>query len=653
MTAQIIQLWDSMYYHIGTEVNCLVIIMVLFGVMHYMKPRKTPYYIYLQTGVFCAALIGVLDIFMAVAAQHMNDAGAWVLTAAMAVATALYFVCVANTCLYIIFLLPDSRAHIRRIDMAGRLAMTASAVPVFVLYGLSSGKRNSYGVLSLGHYVTVVTGVTFVALLFILVFVCTNRRCIARVVRQCILFFLPLDILFLVIQHYQPRTLFVSAVATLPLFGMYMFFHANPFDEIIGCQNVYSMEVRFNENHKDGTPFYFGMLRIPSLLHKNFIANESDDMKFLISLVRELETHHKGLHVFKRSIGEFYMIYEYADAEAAHGHMAGIGRLLRERMQAFGASEKFVMIGIEYTPMLRNSSMMMDIMQQAVDKYSDRFGSCRALLKKDGYQDLIDAYYMAELLEKLRDEKQYDNENIVCYAQPIYEVESGRFRTAEALMRFQVGDRLVAPGIFIPIAEANSCIHFLTVCMFHQVCRAVCALNREHVFDAISINVSVQEFSEADVADEFLDIIKGYGVPAEKIRLELTESALVTDSNMLAANMKKMAAAGIQFYLDDFGTGYSSLERLTELPFSVVKFDKSLLYSALTNKKTDRLMGGIVPIIKGDNFKALVEGVENNEQYDYSIRIGFEYIQGYKWAKPVPIMELSGYFDRIPESVAT
>ena len=85
--------------------------------------------------------------------------------------------------------------------------------------------------------------------------------------------------------------------------------------------------------------------------------------------------------------------------------------------------------------------------------------------------------------------------------------------------------------------------------------------------------------------------------------------------------------------------------RCTELPFSVVKFDKSLLYSALKNKKTDRLINGIVPIIKTDNLSALVEGVEDDDQYEYSVGTGFEYVQGYKWAKPVPIMELKGYFN--------
>lgn len=324
--------------------------------------------------------------------------------------------------------------------------------------------------------------------------------------------------------------------------------------------------------------------------------------------------------------------------------MRRIGDILSEKLDEISQNEKFVMVGIEYTESIRNINMMMDIIQQAVAKYSDQFGSCKKLLYKGRYDELVQAYYLSELLEKLRDERQYDNENVICYAQPIYEVHSKEFRTAEALMRFYANGELIPPTVFVPIAEENNCIHFLTICMFHKVCKAIRELMPQSEFDAISINVSVQEFSEADVAEEFLSIIRSYDVPMDKIRVELTESALATDSGMLAENMKIMSDAGIKFYLDDFGTGYSSLERLTELPFSVVKFDKSLLYSALKNKKTDRLINGIVPIIKGDNFVALVEGVENDAQYEYSVGTGFEYVQGYKWAKPVPIMELKDYF---------
>ena len=649
MITQTAKMWDSMYYHVQTEANCFIIIMILFGLMHYMKPRKTPYYVYLSTGIFCASLIAFMDIAIAVMAQNMKDDGAWIVTLAMMVSTFLYYVCLTNMCLYVVSFLPNRRMNIRRMEITGRLVMWAGIIPAWIMIFINGGQRNEHGVISIRYYIEAVTDASLFVVAFFLVFLLKHRHEIARIVYRGILSFLPFDVLFLIIQYYQQRTLFVSMMAMLPLFGFYMFFHSNPFDEILGCQNTYAMEIRFNQNVKDKKPFYFGMLRIPSLVHKSFSADESNNMKSLIEIIRQLETQHKDMHIFRRSAGEFYLIYETENTIDARNDMRNIGHMLTDKLDGIFIDEKIVMIGIEYNDKIRNINMMMDIVQQAVHKYSDQFGSCRVLLKNDSYSELIEAYYISELLEDLRDERKYDNENVICYAQPIYEVNSEQFRTAEALMRLSVNGTMISPDVFVPIAEANNCIHFLTICMFHKVCTAIRQLMQEVQFDAISINVSVQEFGEPDAADEFLDIIRSYKVPMEKIRIELTESALAIDNDMLAANMQKMADNGIKFYLDDFGTGYSSLERLTELPFSVVKFDKSLLYSALKNKKTDRLINGIVPIIKTDNLSALVEGVEDDDQYEYSVGTGFEYVQGYKWAKPVPIMELKGYFNKIME----
>lgn len=648
---QIAKTWDNMYYHTQTEVNCFIIIMILFGLMYCMKPRKTPYYVYLPTGIFCASLIAFMDIAIAVMAQNMKDDDTWIVTLAMMVSTFLYYVCLANMCLYVVSLLPNRRMDIRRLEIIGRLVMWTCTIPAWIMIFIHDGERNEHGVISIEYYIEAVTDASLIVAAFVLVFLLKHKHEIARIVYQGVLLFLPFDVLFLIIQHYQQRTLFVSMMAMLPLFGFYMFFHSNPFDEIMGCQNTYAMEIRFNQNVKDKKPFYFGMLRIPSLVHKSFSADESDNVKSLIEIIRQMEIQHKDMHIFRRSAGEFYLIYDTENVIDARKDIHDIGHMLTDKLDGIFIDEKIVMIGIEYNDKIRNINMMLDIVQQAVHKYSDQFGSCRVSLKRDKYGELIEAYYLAELLEDLRDERKYDNENVVCYAQPIYEVNSKQFRTAEALMRLVVDGTMISPTVFVPIAEENNCIHFLTICMFHKVCMAIKQLMQVVQFDAISINVSVQEFGESDAADEFLSIIRSYDVPMDKIRIELTESALATDNDMLAANMQRMADEGIKFYLDDFGTGYSSLERLTELPFSVVKFDKSLLYSALKNKKTDRLINGIVPIIKVDNLSALVEGVEDDDQYEYSVGTGFEYVQGYKWAKPVPIMELEGYFNKITEGL--
>ena len=103
---------------------------------------------------------------------------------------------------------------------------------------------------------------------------------------------------------------------------------------------------------------------------------------------------------------------------------------------------------------------------------------------------------------------------------------------------------------------------------------------------------------------------------------------------------------GIQLYMDDFGTGYSNLERVLDIPVQTIKFDKSLLYKSLQDERVDDIVSYMIDIFKKNGFITLIEGVENESQKNYSINRGFDYIQGYHYAKPAPIEALGKYFTK-------
>ena len=117
----------------------------------------------------------------------------------------------------------------------------------------------------------------------------------------------------------------------------------------------------------------------------------------------------------------------------------------------------------------------------------------------------------------------------------------------------------------------------------------------------------------------------------------MTETMTSDEYDAIAHNMEEFNAAGVHFYLDDFGTGYSNLERIVSLPFRTIKFDKSLLYKSMDDPILLRLIQNMVDVFKSHGLVVLVEGVENQKQAELSIRLGFEYIQGFNYAAPVPI----------------
>ena len=103
---------------------------------------------------------------------------------------------------------------------------------------------------------------------------------------------------------------------------------------------------------------------------------------------------------------------------------------------------------------------------------------------------------------------------------------------------------------------------------------------------------------------------------------------------------------GINFYLDDFGTGYSNMERIMELPFDIIKFDRSLVLASDESEKSRRIVVGLSNIFSEMNYSVLFEGVEVPEEEKMCIAMNASYLQGFKYSKPIPIEELTQYFEK-------
>ncbi len=198
--------------------------------------------------------------------------------------------------------------------------------------------------------------------------------------------------------------------------------------------------------------------------------------------------------------------------------------------------------------------------------------------------------------------------------------------------------------IFVPVDIILLVLQLFCI-MLNKVCHTIKKLEGKYDFDAITVNCSTIEMPDNNLHNELLGIIKDNHIECSKVRFELTESAMINDHDAVTSNMEILHNAGIRFYLDDFGTGYSNLERIITLPFMTIKFDKSILYKALNDEDINEIVSSMVNIFKKKGLVLLVEGVENDEHNEYSIQHGFDYIQGYKYARPVPIAELEEYFE--------
>ena len=237
------------------------------------------------------------------------------------------------------------------------------------------------------------------------------------------------------------------------------------------------------------------------------------------------------------------------------------------------------------------------------------------------------------------------DERVLCYAQPIYKVETQDFHSAEALMRLKLDDEIISPAMFIPIVERLGGMHALTIIMLHKVCMYI-RENKDLDFQEITINCSPYELSSKGFAKEILEIIQSYEVNPGMISLELTEGTEAGKLGVARENMRVLLEAGMHFYLDDFGTGYSNISKLLQYRLHTIKFDKTMLYQSMSDNALCEAVAALAKSFHAKGTHILVEGVEDGSQEELAFKMGFEYIQGYKYAKPVPIEQLGSYFAR-------
>ena len=221
--------------------------------------------------------------------------------------------------------------------------------------------------------------------------------------------------------------------------------------------------------------------------------------------------------------------------------------------------------------------------------------------------------------------------------QPIYSFESGRFTTAEALVRLEneeLGE--VSPEEFIPIAERNGMILQIGEFVFETVCRFILHHKIwEKGIEYIHVNLSVIQCMQENLADQLFRIMDLYNLDYRYINLEVTESAAVASSETLMTNMNRLIERNMKFSLDDFGTGFSNTATLIRYPFHSIKLDKSMVWNAMHNEKAETVLRNTIEMVKLLHMEIVAEGAETPEQIEKLKEMGADYVQGFYYSKPI------------------
>ncbi len=213
---------------------------------------------------------------------------------------------------------------------------------------------------------------------------------------------------------------------------------------------------------------------------------------------------------------------------------------------------------------------------------------------------------------------------------------------AEALVRWHHPVRgWVPPAEFIPVAESVGLIAALGDWMLVQACHQLARWARypQTADWTLSVNVSARQFRHPEFVGRTLQALRDSGVNPQRLRLELTESALLDDMQQTVERMEALRQMGVLFSLDDFGTGYSSLSYLKQLPFVELKVDQSFVRDMLTDPSDAALIHAMVVMSQALGLSVLAEGVETRDQFDALVADGCDLFQGYLLGHPVGVDE--------------
>jgi len=239
--------------------------------------------------------------------------------------------------------------------------------------------------------------------------------------------------------------------------------------------------------------------------------------------------------------------------------------------------------------------------------------------------------------------------------QPLVDAVTGHMRSVEALVRWHHPTRgMVSPGEFIPLAEQTGQIVPLGLWILKQACAEMADFNA-HRGQAlpVAVNISSLQFVRDGFLDDVRRVLNETGLPPQLLEMEVTENVLLEGDKQVIELMETLKTLGVRMVLDDFGTGYSSLSYLQNLPVHKVKLDRSFVEKTATDHRMAAIVQAVITMTHHMDMIVVGEGIETREQQEDLARRHCDILQGFLFARPMPLAELKKLPDLLPVNPAT
>ena len=443
---------------------------------------------------------------------------------------------------------------------------------------------------------------------------------------RCIWNVISVSLGIMVYQAYFLQTAYTVVSFTFPIVMVLFLFHYNSYDVKTGTLDIYAFEEYVEQNREKQFTMIF--LSLPNISREEL-------QTFSKLFLRKNDSFFDGSCCFRLRDNRMVLVYK----KARNKNEEQILEKMYAEFEKVRGNTEYQIIIMESNGYLLDSKEYISYCKYVEKRIpSNTIHVC----EDDFLSDFLKYKFIRLNLQDMDKKGNLNDYRVKVFCQPVWNISTGTFSTAEALMRLELPEvGMVFPDQFIGIAESENLIHTLSKIILNKTCQNIKQMEQEgYKIDRVSVNFSVQEVHLESFCDDVIEIIKNNGIAFDKIAIELTETRNEKDFLIMKKVIERLQSLGIKFYLDDFGTGYSNFERLIGLPIDIIKFDRSLTILASKNDESQFMVGSFSEIFKKADYQILFEGVEDEKDEKQCINMNAQYLQGYKYSKPIPMEQL-------------
>lgn len=488
-------------------------------------------------------------------------------------------------------------------------------------------------------------GYAAVAIELTMLVICYLRhRAIASRSLRKLMHIMPPLILFLgIMQQIFPNILMNGTISSLANLILFICFQSSRIgqDALTGLPNRHTFFQEMEARRRK--PQYFHLilfyLEDMEMINRKFGIKEGDALLYMVG--RYLEEYAPHYRAFRFSSTSFLLYGSFPDYPE---HTKQVAQALRNRFEkpweAAGITSR---INVSVAHMICNSSesddsYLISQLEYALARAREAGGGSVVFFDSRLKEQFERSQYVLTQVRQALEEESFQ-----IFLQPIYSLKEKIFTSGEVLLRLNdKAGHAISPGEFIPLAEKTGLIDEISWLVLKKVCHFL-AGDPELPLQTISVNMTAQQLNDPAFSRKIHSCLNQYGISPERLRIEITERTITENPPLVRSVMTQMAEEGLQFYLDDFGIGYSNLAGMMALPFETVKLDSSLLQNIAQNEKAFQVVKLLVDLLHHAGFIVVAEGLETKEQVEKAEEIGFDRIQGFYFAQPMPVEELESF----------